>query len=92
MVNKITNKKNPASDLVRNQKAGNVKNYSERVLNFLRSRLRAAIDFFLSRTPGFSNCSLFLTSERIPAFSQDFLKRRKAPSKLSPSRILVIAT
>jgi hypothetical protein len=56
------------------------------------ARLRAAIDFFLSLTLGFSKCSRFLTSDKIPAFSQDFLKRLKADSKLSPSLILTIAT
>ncbi len=59
---------------------------------FLFARLRAAIDFFLPATLGFSKCSRFLTSERIPAFSQDFLNLRNAPSKLSPSRTLTNAT
>ncbi len=68
-------------------------NYSvQPFLDFFTARLRAAIDFFLSLTEGFSKCSRFLTSERIPAFSQDFLNFLNADSKDSPSLILTIAT
>lgn len=68
-------------------------NYSfQPFLDFFTARLRAAIDFFLSLTEGFSKCSRFLTSERIPAFSQDFLNFLKADSKDSPSLIFTIAT
>jgi hypothetical protein len=61
-------------------------------LVFLTARLRAEIDFFLSLTEGFSKCSRFFTSERIPAFSQDFLNFLNADSKDSPSLILTNAT
>lgn len=61
------------------------------LLCFFNNLLRAAMDFFFNRTLGFSKCSRFLTSESIPAFSQDFLNLRKADSKLSPSLILTDA-
>ena len=68
-------------------------NYSPQPFRvFLTARLRAAIDFFLSLTEGFSKCSRFLTSESIPAFSQDFLNFLNADSKDSPSLILTNAT
>lgn len=66
------------------------KDYSP-LLTFFTARLRAAIDFFFKRTLGFSKCSRFLTSDKIPAFSQDFLNLLNADSKLSPSLIRVIA-
>lgn len=69
-----------------------VTDYSAKPLRcFFNNLFRAEIDFFLRRTLGFSKCSRFLTSERIPAFSQDFLNRRKADSKLSPSFTLTDA-
>lgn len=69
------------------------RNYSPQLrFTFFVARLRAAIDFFLLRTLGFSKCSRFFTSDRMPAFSHDFLNRRNADSKLSPSLIRTNAT
>lgn len=59
---------------------------------FFAARLRAEMDFFFKRTLGFSKCSRFFTSDRVPAFSHDFLNRRNADSKLSLSLILTSAT
>ncbi len=66
--------------------------YYSRMRVFLRALLRAAADFFFNRTLGFSKCSRFLTSDKIPAFSQDFLNFLNAASKFSPSRTRTNAT